>query len=261
VVNRALAAGLRFGMGLTDDVSLRGALRGLVALLDESVEAVPLTRALLRQASRETNRLTAAYRPALGLIEVLARSAGIAVDAGQGQLRLPGFLFDMNRFYQALLSRFLSENLEDYTVRDELRLAEMFAYAPGFNPRRRQPPTPRPDFVVLRGSRTVAILDAKYRDLWAEDLPREMLYQLALYSMAEGGRGVATILYPATHSVAQEARIEFRNPLAPGGRCHVVLRPVDTLHLGELVQADWHYHEARARYARWLVFGDERGGE
>jgi 5-methylcytosine-specific restriction enzyme subunit McrC len=260
-LNRTLLAGLRLGVRLADDLPLRGRLRGLAALLDDCVDAVPLHPALLRQAARENSRLTAAYRPALALIEILAQSGGTTLDVEDQQLRLPGFLFDMNRFYQQLLSRLLNDSLPGYTVRDESRLSDMFAYMPGFNPRARRPPTPRPDFVILRGSRPIAVLDAKYRDLWNKDLPREMLYQLTLYSMSQGGGGVATILYPTTQSAAREARIEFRNPLSPGGKCQVVLRPVDMPRLAGLIEGGRVRLDERLQYVRQLALGKGSDGE
>jgi 5-methylcytosine-specific restriction enzyme subunit McrC len=90
----------------------------------------------------------------------------------------------MNRFFQALLARYLADNLAEHVVRSEHRLEGMFAYLPGWNPRPSRTPTHRPDFVVAQGPKTVAILDAKYRDLWENPLPRDMLYQLAIYSLA-----------------------------------------------------------------------------
>lgn len=63
----------------------------------------------------------------------------------------------------------------------------MIAYVPKHNPRRRQPPTPRPDFVLMGSPKPAAILDARYRDLWERSLPGEMLSQLAIYAMIHEG--------------------------------------------------------------------------
>src|SRR5207253_11100817 len=123
-------------------------------------------------------------------------------------VRLRGFLFDMNRFFQVLIQRFLHEHLSGVAVHGEYRLKGMFRYVPWQNPLARREPTLRPDFAVLRGGKLLAILDAKYRDLWENSLPREMLYQLALYALGrEGGEQTSTILYPAADEDACEQSI------------------------------------------------------
>lgn len=260
LLNRVLLAGLRLGERLTADLALRARLRRLAALLDMEGPALRLDWSVLRQAQRAVDRRTTAYRPTLALIEILLQAAGVALEAQPAPVRLPGFLFDMNRFFQALLSRFLHEHLAGYVVRDEYRLKEMFAYVPGQNPRKHRMPQPRPDFAILQAGRVVALLDAKYRDLWEHPLPRDMLYQLALYALSQGPGASAVILYPTLDSSAREARIAIADPVYGANRAYVVLRPVNLLYLADLIAASRRPSTASQGddYAAQLVFGERR---
>jgi 5-methylcytosine-specific restriction enzyme subunit McrC len=190
------------------------------------------------------------------LLDLLLRAQGVVLEDPSRRLDLPGFLFDMNLFFQALLSRFLHESLPDHAVRDEHRLRDMIAFVPGHNPKRQQAPTPRPDFVIMKGTKIVAILDAKYRDLWAKSLPRDMLYQLAMYAMSWHG-AYATILYPAMDDEPREARIGIHEPIHGHVRALINLRPVNLLHLEDLIKGGTGVKQMRARqeYARYLAFG------
>src|SRR5438105_15222451 len=107
----------------------------------------------------------------------------------------------------------------------------MMTYDPAHNPRKRQAPELRPDYVILQQSKVVSILDAKYRDLWENSLPPHMLYQLAIYALSQVDSVDAAILYPTIQTGAQEAKIVIRDPLHRSGVARVVLRPGNLLDL------------------------------
>jgi 5-methylcytosine-specific restriction enzyme subunit McrC len=255
LLNQVLLAGLRLATTLDVDRSLRVKAGRLADRMAESVSPMPLSQEVFARLEVEMDRTTRPYEPAISLVRILADAQGVSL-AEKTRLHVPGFLFDMNRFFQALLERFIKDNLPDFSVQSEHRLKGMLVYLPGWNPRRQQAPVPRPDFVVSTGINVVAILDAKYRDLWEQPLPSEMLYQLAIYATIYEGRS-ATILYPTTHEQAKESRIEVRDPFS-GKRFAVVgLRPVLLDQLEGLVSAKPTATVLRQRwsFAREMVFG------
>ena len=256
LINRVLLAGLELASKITLDVRLRSDLRRLARRMSGSVDRVPLTNVTLQRAQRQMNRLLWSYRASITLIELLVadHSPSLEDDAA---LPLCGFMFDMNRFFQELVSRLLGEHLGGYEVLDEHGLVDMMRYMPGWNPRRLTSPRPRPDFVVRSKGRTVAILDAKYRDLWAHKLPREMLYQLALYALSRGGGGSSAIIYPTLSVGARESRIEISDPTGAGHPAHVALRPLNLVSLKDALLLPHTAKRRRlAEIAKRLAFSE-----
>ena len=165
----------------------------------------------------------------------------------------------MNRFFQALISRFLREHLSGVEVHDEYRLKGMFRYELVFNPLARREPNLRPDFVVMSGGQMRAVLDAKYRDLWEQSLPREMLYQLALYALGRAsGERASVMLYPTVEATARDQTITIRDPVLGVPQARVVLHPVNLLVLEQLLRTGRAAHSQRAELAQRLAFVNRR---
>jgi 5-methylcytosine-specific restriction enzyme subunit McrC len=259
LLNQVLKAGLKLCAFMTQDIILRSELRRQIAILNEFVSDIQLDREVFRKLDRKMNRLTRAYDSAIALIGILMDSAGIIFEKKTEVFhRIPGFLFDMNRFFQALVSRFLRENLASYTIRDEMGIRGMIRYI--VNPKRKHAPTPRPDFIIMQQSDISAILDAKYRDLWERDLPRDMLYQLSMYAMSQNNIRESAIIYPVMSKNAEEAKLEIRDPIYAGGRAYVTLRPLDLLYLADLISDPYEFRREKKKLAEYLAFGTARSG-
>lgn len=256
LLNQVLMAGLRLAASMASVVELRRDSQRLASFMEEQVSSIRLDGVVLDIASLKMTRLTAAYAPAMSIIRLLVEAQGVVLEGNTTSTSLPGFLFDMNSFFQALLSRFLRENLPGFSVRDEHGLRGMMRYHPQFNPRRRQSPTPRPDYVVTKPGTVCSLLDAKYRDLWEKPLPREMLYQLVVYAISQRQRPQSSILYPTMDARAKEARIDVTDPLFGKPLGQVCLRPVLLTKIEKLVgdQASQARRE-REEYAHQLAFG------
>jgi 5-methylcytosine-specific restriction enzyme subunit McrC len=255
VPNQVVLAGLRYGIRTTHDDDLRAHLRHLAKILEEDVAPVRLDRATWVRLRRTMSRLTRDYEAATRLVALLTAEQGATIEPEAAE-SLPGFLFDMNRFFEALISRFLREHLPEAEVREQARLHDVFEYDPEFNPRGRQAPRPRPDLIVREPDRAPQLLDTKYRDLWELGLPREMLYQLSVYTLSHAAGGAATILYPTT-GPAREARIVVRDPATSRRRGVVALRPVQLDELSELLgpRPTLGAMHRRLALARELVYG------
>jgi len=261
LLNQVLLGGLHLGERIASRISLRTEVRRVSRLLEGNVTKIRLDQSNMRRLDRETNRLVASYHPAITIIKLLMMSEGISLERPDQVITLKGFMFDMNLFFQALISRFLKDNLEDYSVKDQFSIKGMMSYVPGYNPRRKMDPKPRPDYTVSKGSKLISMMDAKYCDLSERDLPAEWLYQLAIYALSQDFGGHATILYPTMNTNVKEARIRITDPVHGAFRAQVIIRPVNLLHLDSLIsdQLTSILKRERVKYAHSLAFGTPLG--
>lgn len=256
LINQVLLAGLSLAASLTDDIVLKSRLRRLASILAGKVSRIRLNSDTMRELQHQTNRLTAAYTPALVIIQMLLASTGVSIDDRGDSVILPGFLFDMSKFFEALLSQLLRENLPEYTIHDQYQLRGIFAYKSGHNPHRRRAPTPRPDFVISKGTETIGIIDAKYRDLWNRSLPRDMLYQLAIYALSQGHCGKATIIYPVVENTAKPQIITIRESFLGQQKAEVILSPINLIKMSALINAmGYKAKRERQHFVQRLAFG------
>lgn len=255
-LNQLLLAGLRLAARIVVQEPLRVRLRELGARLAEEVSTVPLERALMVRARSALHRLVDHYRPALQIIELLYAGCGLDLETRPASVVVTGFLFDMNRFFQALVLRILQEGRSDFTVDHERPLRRAYRWAPPSLPGRRRP-TPRPDITVThRGQRY--LLDAKYRDLSVGPLPREILYQLTMYAASQGPGGAAAMIYPRHEATTlSQERLDLLDPHGAAPHASLYLRPVPLLELAASLDAGDDGIESRRQLARMLVLGGE----
>jgi 5-methylcytosine-specific restriction enzyme subunit McrC len=243
ILNQVILAGLRLAIELVDDRGLKIKLERICSMFCETVDTIPLNRLTLQKAANCLNRLNDRYVAILEIINILYESQGVQLEDGTTVMNLRGYFFDMNSFFESLIGRLLTNCEERYRVKDQFSLYDMFLYTPGYNPRGRKSPTPRPDFALMKDGKVVKLLDAKYRDLWDRSLPRDMLYQLAVYAVSGIGDKTATILYPCISDIPSVQKIDLNDPISGQVMARVILQPINLVKISELVSGDLKYLE------------------
>jgi 5-methylcytosine-specific restriction enzyme subunit McrC len=249
-LNQVLRAGIIVAAGMSSDHELRRRLHRSADRLGSVSSKVRLDIRDVDRAERGLTRLTSAYAPALTIIRLLCEMRGVIFDTVSDLNATPGFLFDMNVFFQRLLSRFLRENLTTHRIEDEFVIQDIFSYAPSGNPKRRIAPKPRPDFGLFEEKRLIGFLDAKYRDIWARGFPVDWLYQGSIYALASPAR-VSVLLYATMSEDACGEKIDIQQPIAWSNRPpgSVIFRPVPIPTLARVLSTDSAHSLSNERQA------------
>lgn len=252
-LNQLIRAGLMHAARLAEDEVLRHRCHRLVQMFMDVEPAPRLSAQQIGAALRQLDRTTDGYAPTLNLIQLLLEGSGFAFQEAPATAHVSGFLFDMNVFFQRLLSRFLREHLVSARLVDELQIRDLYRYVPDANPQGLAVPRPRPDYALYHGKALSRFLDAKYRDIWRKKLRPEWLYQLSLYAMASP-EPTSVILYPSMDAAASEARLQVcRLVTDAGSDAFVVTRPVDMNRLSALLAPGLKNLVARQAYAEKLA--------
>jgi 5-methylcytosine-specific restriction enzyme subunit McrC len=177
----------------TTDIAENRLLRAAVERLLK-VPGVPadVRRRLLRQRARladvtpavcgtalprwRPTRLNARYHQALPLAEAVLR--GTSPEHVPGELRLDGFLFDMNQLFEDFVTGALGEAARTAGLTPRLQDPHHLDEAAALRI--------RPDLVLHRAGRAVAVVDAKYKAERHDGYPEADLYQMLAYCTALG---------------------------------------------------------------------------
>lgn len=256
-LNQIVRTGLEMAARYIRDPDLRRRVHQLAQRLEAVETRSTLSVADVERAERALTRLTSAYSGPLVLIKLICELQGTDIVGRTASDQTLGYLFDMNFFYQRLLSRFFHSNLVGQRIEDEHVIRGVFAYAPGSSPNRR-PPAPRPDYALFEAAALRGFLDAKYRDVWQCGLPPDWLYQLGIYALSSPSK-TSVLLYSTMSPDAIDEKIDVRAG-AKSVLASVLLRPVDLDRLAHLVRPDMSIALAQARrsYAQELTSLDMR---
>ena len=148
-MNRILRTGVQFAATLAEDRDLRHELHYLEARFGDVQPISRLTIQGVEQAARALTRLTETSAAALTLLRLLLDAQGVTFIAANESTPTPGFLFDMNKFFQRLVSRFLRANLSGLRIEDEHSIRELLVFATDGNSRNRAAPMLRPDYALF----------------------------------------------------------------------------------------------------------------
>ena len=182
---------------------VRRVLRRLLLVTFADVSSVRGRRPSL---SWRPNRLNARYHVALRLGEMIL--AAESFEHQRGSLRTSGFFFDMAKVFEDFVCVAIREALAPEAGRAHLQYRTHLDHAGAV--------VMKPDLVITRDGRPVAVLDAKYKAEKPSGFPNADIYQMLAYCTVLG-LDTGHVLYargngdPAVH--------EVRGPGAPTIRC------------------------------------------
>ena len=249
ILNQTLCAGLRRSVAITKSPELKSQCRFLADTFAlDGVTDRSLDCRMLAGARRGLNRLNAHYENAIRIVQMLYEGSGGFVfgDPHQGQVRIPGFFFDMNKLFEIVIGKFLKDNLpREYGIGlQNQNVRNVFFYE------QRKPPVIKPDIIVSKnGGAELFVLDTKYKDIGKElDENIEIgkgnpstadLYQLSVYALTcSKPIPQARIIYPGKDNILRRIALHPSADVGGNDLCEITLKPIDMKKLAKTIDGN-----------------------
>ena len=263
IFNQILLSGMNRAAFLTQNLRIRFTLLELVKIFKENVKFIECSAVFINKALNNITRLTENYRSAITLIKIIETPPTFIDKKEEKTMKMYGFFFDMNIFFQNLLLKFFIETLGQDCVKSELSIKNMYRFIT--NPYGKKNPKLRPDYLILDEEKNQIILDAKYKDLSKKSLPSKWLYQLSMYALSgsfspnQVNRSI--ILYTTNDIYAKDAEIQINKPNLEkkGQKAYVIIRPVmwEMLHEYLIERKDSKRRNEAKQFAKALINKDK----
>lgn len=235
ILNQILLSGIRFCYKLTQSPKNKQDLRSLMKYFDGNISDSDLSGRLFKTAYDSINRSNIYYRTAIRLLELLYENFGFNLK--EGELTGPGFLFNMERFFQDVLAKFFTQFLPYRTFKHEKEIPNVFSYLDKDMTKKIERSI-RPDYTITYTEPKPGFIyfDAKYMDLWVKSIPIGIIYQLGFYSLLSHPKyNRSFILYPTQDKKAVDKKIRINLDEKLKDPHYIIARPVDLKEIYEAV--------------------------
>lgn len=248
-INRILAAGVRLAAKVMDSSDLRLDLARTADRFFRDISTIQLNFDVIHSHLENLDRRSSHYRTALTLIALIHQGTKLGEHTEYGEMPLSSFLLNMNMVFERFIERYLKLHApEDVVIKGQDVRSEMFSYLE--NPSRWKHPTIRPDFVLKRRGKIVAIADAKYKNRIENPPSSAEIYQLTTYGLSypfEKPRQVLLLHPLSTNQADQKCILQFTPSLTNDHvQIHLIGVPIDSLL--EEKNRDWFPFKALSNF-------------
>jgi len=230
-LNQALAEGLRLAALLVYDRDLAFRLQRARDRYFADQTGIQLSERSVQELLNSLDRRTSHYREPLSLVKLVVEGCRLSRHQSEGPATQFSFLLNMNLLFEKFLERYFQRTSPfGYNVLTQSSQSGHFRYV--LNPHRWNTPTLRPDLLLLKRGRVVAVGDAKYKNRTDAPPSPSDLYQLTMYGLSfpQGSWRQVFLFHPlASGQTDQPVRVEYDVPGVPRVSICLLGVPVDKI--------------------------------